>query len=597
MDSMARRCVSQSGPPCRWERDGHVRRLRHPAADDGFTIVESVVALGIIFMVLTGLLGTLGSATKGIVTARQRNAAVGLANQVLETARASSYATVGLNSADTTLTSDSAIVSGTYDPDGAGSIAAEPLVYASPSNQSPWLLHKFPTTVSGTVYQTYVYVTMVTPSGSDPYKRVTAIVDWSGSGRAQYAATTIAAKVKLSTFVYNASLPADPLLQGIASATGGTISISGNIDNLAIADATLALPQASSNLSSQFIQEASALAESAAADLTGDLTLYASGGNASLITSTHASSAPVKVASTADNDAGTSATDNNSASSSDLGGSLGRTNTVDLVKGASSSLYAKSTARSTTAGAIGDADGLPYSTADAAGPASFTMPYAISALSGSSSIGNIITTGASHVTTVLDRDTAGSQKQLVGTASVDHPATTLFTFTPSVLNLLGLSLLNPFTGFVKIGSTGTLTASANSGQGVAAPALSGGSFDVCVYDTLSNPLGSGTCPAGYKRLSVTPGTAGSLTAAAFVKVLGATVSLSATVTSGTKSVTNILSGSDYQRAEVRLANWLRVVVDISINTSNLHVELDYGQLSARAKYCQPTDAACIQAAL
>jgi hypothetical protein len=450
--------------------------------------------------------------------------------------------------------------------------------------------------VSGTVYQTYVYVTTVTPSGADPYKRVTALVDWSGSGRAQYSGTAIAASVKLSSFIYNASLPADPLLQAIASATGGTISISGTIDNLVVSDTTLALPQASSSLSSQFIQEASALAESAAADLTGDLTLYASGGNASLITSTHASSPPVKVASTADNDAGTSATENSSESSSDLGGSLGRTNTVDILKGASSSLYAKSTARSTAAGAIGDADALPYSTSDAAGPASLTMPYAISALSGSTAIGNVITTGAAHVTTVLDRDTAGTQKQLVGTASVALPATTLFTFAPSVLSLLNLPLLN-FDGFVKIGSTSTLTATANSGQGVGAPSVSGGSFDVCVYDTLSNPLGSGTCPSGYKRLSVTPGTAASMTAAAFVKVLGATVSLSATVTSGTKSVTSTLDGSDYERAEARLSNWFKVVVDVSILTSNLHIELDYGQLSARAKYCQPTDAACIQAAL
>ncbi len=593
MDRMARRCVSRFGPPCRWGRDGRALRLRRPAADEGFTIIESVVALGIIFMMLTGLLGTLGSATKGIVTARQRNSAVGLANQVLETARASAYATVGLNSADATLATDPAIVGGTYDPDGAGSGAAEPLAYASPSNQSPWLLHKFPTVVSGTTYQTYVYVTTVTPSGADPYKRVTALVDWSGSGRAQYAGTAIAASVKLSSFVYNASLPADPLLEAIASATGGTISVSGNIDNLAVADATLALPQASSSVSSQFIQKSSALAESASADLTGDLSLYATGGNASLITSTHASSPPVKVASSADNDAGTSATDNSSASSSDAGGSLGRTNTVDLVKGASSSLYARSTARSTVAGGIGDNDALPYSTSDAAGPASFTMPYTISSLSGSSPIGSVITTGAVHVNTVLDRDNAGSQKQLICSASVEHPVTTLFAFDSSVLSVLNLPLLNPFSGFVKIGSTGTLTASANSGQGVAAPAVSGGSFDVCVYDTLSNPLGSGTCPSGYKRLSVTPGTAASMTAAAFVKVLGATVSLSATVTSGTKSVTSTVDGSAYERADASLVNWFKVVIDVSILTSNIHVELDYGQLSARAKYCEPTDAACI----
>ncbi|MDQ1374912.1 MAG: hypothetical protein QOJ09_2250 [Actinomycetota bacterium] len=573
-----------------WGRADHGTRPHHPGADAGFTIVESMVALALIFMVLVGLLGTLTSASKGIITAKQRNVAVGLANQVLETARASSYPVVGLSSTDSTIASDTAITAGSY--------SGSPIVYASPSNQSPWPAHQFSTTVTNAAYVTKVYVTLVSPSGADPYKRVTAIVDWSASGRAQYGATAVPASVKIESYIYNASLPADPLLQGLTSATGGTISISGTVDNLAVTDATLALPQASSDLSSQFVQEANALAQSAGTDVTGGLSLYASGANASLITSLHASSPPVRVSSSADNDAGTSPGDDSSASSSDAGGSIGRNNTLDLLKGASSSLYAKSTARSTTVGGIGDYDSLPYSTSDATGPASFSMPYYVSALNGSTALGNVISTGATHANTVLDRDNSGSQKTLLGSATIDHPATTLFTFTPTVLNSLGLGLLNPFTGFVKIASTGAVAASANSGQGVAAPSVTGGAFDVCVYDTLSNPLASGSCGAGYKRLSVTPGTAGSLTASASLRVLGATVGLTATVTSGTKSVTSTLSGSDYQRSEATLVNWFKVVVDFSLTGgTNLHVELDYGQLTARAKYCLPTDAACIQAAL
>jgi type II secretory pathway pseudopilin PulG len=587
---MALRYVSRTGPVRGWGRPGHGARVRHPGAEDGFTIVESVVALALIFMVLVGLLGTLASASKGIVTARQRNQATGLADQVLETARASSYAVVGLNSADATIATDTAISGGNYD--GA------PIAYASPSNQSPWPSHIFTTTVAGTAYVTKVYVTTISVVGSDPYKKVTTIVDWSGSGRAQYGTAKIAASVKLSSYVYNASLPADPLLQALASATGGTISVSGTVDNLSVTDATIDLPQASSRVSSQFIQEAEALAESAGADLTGDLDLFVSGANASLTTSLHATSPPVKVSTKADNDAGTAPSDNDSASSSDAGGSLGRTNTFSLVKGASSSLYAKSTARSTTAGAIGDNDQLPYATSDAAGPASFTMPYMVSSLNGSTAIGNVVTTGVSHVSTVLDRDNVGTQKQLLGTATVEHPATTLFTFTPTVLSLLGLPLTNPFSGFVKIGSTGAVTATANAGEGVAGPAVTSGSFEVCVYDTLTNPLASGTCGAGYRRLAINPGTAASLSASAVVRVLGATVTLSATVTSGTKSVTSTLDGTAYERADASLVNWFKVAVDLTISTgTSLHVELDYGQLSARAKYCQPTDAACIQATL
>jgi type II secretory pathway pseudopilin PulG len=560
-------------------------------------VLESVVALAIIFLVLVGLLGTLASASKGIVTARQRNIAIGLANQVIETARAVSYDTIGLSTADTSIGTDAAIVSGQFE--------AAPITYASPSSSSPWPNHLLPQTVGGTVYLTKVYVTLITPSGAnagDPYKKVTVLVDWSGSGRAQYATTAIAASVKLSSLVFPTQLPADPLLQGLAAATGGSISISGTVDNLAISEATVGLPRANSELSSQFVKTASADAQSASVDLTGNLNLYASGANASLITSTHASSPPVKVASAADNDAGTSAPDNSSASSSDAGGSIGRSNTLDLLKGASSSLYAKSTARATSAAGIGDDDLLPYTTSNGAGPASVTMPFYVSPLTGSTATGSVLTSGVTNVTTVIDRDDSGSSKTVLGQASVAHPATSLLTFANTPLNLLGLPLTNPFTGFVKIGSTGTVTASANAGPGVAGPSVTtGGAFDVCVYDTLSNPLGSGTCPAGYKRLSVTPGTAGSLTAHASLQLLGASVSLDATVTSGTPSVTSTLSGSDYQKAEASLVNWLKVVVDLSISTgTTLHVELDYGQITARSKYCNPTNtafASCVQAAL
>jgi type II secretory pathway pseudopilin PulG len=569
--------------------------LRHPGADDGFTIVESMVALSIIFTVMLGLLGTLVSASRGIVTSRQRSVATGLANQVLETARGTSYALVGLNSADSTLASDSAVVSGQYNPGGG----LEPLAFASPSSSSPWPAHQFTQTVSGTSYVTKVYVTTVTPTSGtgDPYRRVTVSIDWTGSQRVQYSAAGVTASLKLSSFVFNAQLPADPLFQGLVTGSGGSLTISGTIDNLAITEATFTLPTANGDLSAQLVKSANGLAQSASTLLTGNLALSASGANAS-VSGLTAQSPSVKVTSSADNDAGTSAATDSSTSSSDAGGTISRSNTIDVIKGASSSLSSKSTAISTSSGAIGDGDLLPHTTSDATGPASISMPYVVSSLTGGSSLGSVITMGASHENVVIDRDDSGTQKAMTATASVDHPVATLFSFVPSVLSFLNLPLLTPYTGFVKIGSTGTVTATANVGQGVATPSITGGSFDVCIFDTLSNPLASGSCGAGYKRLAVTPGTAGSASAHASLMVLGASVSLDATVTSGVKSVTSTLNGSEYERAEATLVNWFKVAVDLSISTgTNLHVELDYGQITARAKYCLPTDAQCIQSAL
>jgi hypothetical protein len=98
---------------------------------------------------------------------------------------------------------------------------------------------------------------------------------------------------------------------------------------------------------------------------------------------------------------------------------------------------------------------------------------------------------------------------------------------------------------------------------------------------------------------VTPGNAGSLTTSASLLINGVGTSMSATVTSGTKSVPSpTLSGSDIERAEASLQNWLRVTATLTISGgTNVTTELTYGSIEARAKYCLPTDTSCIEAAL
>lgn len=76
----------------------------------GFTIVESLIALGLVFGVMVGLLATLNTGVRGIVTGRQRSVAVSIANEVMETARGRSHADVGHDlDSDPTLVTDTAI--------------------------------------------------------------------------------------------------------------------------------------------------------------------------------------------------------------------------------------------------------------------------------------------------------------------------------------------------------------------------------------------------------------------------------------------------------------------------------------------------------
>jgi hypothetical protein len=550
-----------------------------------------MVALVLIFGVLLGLLHTVVTASKGIVTSRQRNVAVGLANQVIEEARATSYALVGLNTStgDPSIGTDTAIVSGQYD--------GKPLAFASPAASSPWSPHETSQVINNTTYITKVYVTTITPAtgSGEAYKRVTAVIDWTGATSQYGTGSAIKSQVKLESYIYNAQLPADPLLRGLATASGGFFSISGEVDHFDF-DATFALPRTNSDLSSQLIRSATGLAQSSSADITGDLGLTASGTGVASGLSGNVPS--VKVSSSADNDAGTNFPLDSEASSSDAGGSIGRANTVTMIKGASSSLYSKSTAKSTSL-TNGDNDNLPHTVSDATGPASFTMPFALGEVLGTTSVGDLLTTGATHANTVIDRDDSGSNKTIRSQSTVAHPATTVLSLVSSGLTILAASGL-PFSGLVKVGATGDVVATANAGAGAANPSITGGSFEVCLFDTVSPPLfPQGTCPLGYERLVVVPGTAGSLSTSASLLLNGQGLSLTASVTSGTKSVPSpTISGADIERAEAALLNWLRVNVTLSIGgDTSLTLELNYGSLEARSKYCLPDDVACIKADL
>jgi hypothetical protein len=248
---------------------------------------------------------------------------------------------------------------------------------------------------------------------------------------------------------------------------------------------------------------------------------------------------------------------------------------------------------------LGDNDTLPYTTSDATGPASFTMPFALAEVLGSANVGGLLTTGATHVNTVIDRDDAGSNKTVQSQSTVAHPATTVLSLISSGLTVIPASGL-PFSGLVRVGATGDVVATANAGTGAANPSITGGSFEVCLFDTVSPPLVSqGSCPVGYERLVVTPGTAGSLNTSASLLVNGEGLTMTAAATSGTKSVPSpTMSGADIERAEATLLNWLRVTVTMSIGgDTSLTMELNYGSLEARSKYCLPTDVACIDAKL
>jgi type II secretory pathway pseudopilin PulG len=195
--------------------------------DAGFSIVESLIALGLVFGVMVGLLATVNIGVRGIITGRQRSVAISIANEVMETARNRSYADVGHDlDSDPTLAGDPTL-QGTVpnlvftdlspEPNEplVGSVVDAGEDAGDHTNELfPFSPHRWTTQREATTYTTSVYVTRVVPvlpATGDPYRRLTVIVTWDRS----LHAAGIPASVRLSSFLFNAIQPPDPLFVGL----------------------------------------------------------------------------------------------------------------------------------------------------------------------------------------------------------------------------------------------------------------------------------------------------------------------------------------------------------------------------------------------
>lgn len=560
------------------------RRRAHPG-QAGFTIVESLVALGLVFGVLVGLLATLNTGVRGIVTGRQRSVAVSIANEVMETARSRSYADVGHDlDSDPTLATDPAI-GGTV-PNlfyaGLSPVPAEPLVGSaidagsaagSTSNPLfPFSPHRWQTTREATTYTAFVYVTRVTPASGDPYRRLTVVVTWDRS----LHSSAIPAEVRLSSYLFNAIQPPDPLFTGLAEADAGNVTVTGTLSGTDLSDARLWLPFAHGEIDSRFVRRAAGFAGTARS-----LTNLRSGSVSGCTVSNGGLSAEctgAKAETASDNDAATAPPDHNAVGPiNDPGGSLsaGGKLTSSLGAGTARSL---STARSCWlcyGTGVDDDDRLPYQWEQATGPESLSMPFSAGPVGGS-----LLTAAAACstcATVTLDRDDVSGASRLLTAAAAAHPAL-------DVVTLQGAP--SGYAGMVRVGATSVST-SATSGPGALAPSFTAAPVSVSVYDTtIATP--------GYRILSITPGTPSETTSHAEMVAGGAQVVMEATVRSGPAVTLSTPTGGALTEAQASLSNWLLidvhvVITDAAGTLADLTVSLDYGRVTTRATY-QPAPA-------
>lgn len=213
------------------------------AAEDGFGIIELLVALSIIFIGVVALTYTTSVALVDTAYARQRQAANGLAGKAMEQLRAIPFSTLaaGLSTSDPKLAGDPAVagctVGGTtysYCYDG------KPMPTTSSTSVGPIDPHIHSVVIGPTTYKVAVYVTYNSTGSSGPGSSTAAydayvVVSWTGAARQGVAPSVTTTSVFYSPVGCSGSVthplagPCIPYLYGTADATGGQVSVSGSV--------------------------------------------------------------------------------------------------------------------------------------------------------------------------------------------------------------------------------------------------------------------------------------------------------------------------------------------------------------------------------
>ena len=234
-------------------------------SEAGFTLIEVIVAAGIMLTVLLALAYTTTVALSYTSFSRQRQGASGLMNQAMEQVAALPFTTLESGLDNTDLTNSVNPGSASYDPDihttGCGGASGycyggEPIPHgnivgtgqpacSSTSLPHPLVPHSCTTTVGPTSYTVRVYVTNYVPPGgaldltSHTY-RVTVVVSWAHSQvRGAFSKETtqkifFSSTGCLSSGTHPFAAPCQPFLYATAGVQPGGIQVSGSIGTIAL---------------------------------------------------------------------------------------------------------------------------------------------------------------------------------------------------------------------------------------------------------------------------------------------------------------------------------------------------------------------------
>ena len=250
------------------------RRFRARMEEDrGFTIIETVIAMTVIFASLTALMYTATSGFRYIGLARERQAATGAATRLMEQIHALSVDTITTGMATADLTGDPKIKTPADCGDGEyhfETCAGEVIVHTTGA-PSVVPLNPHTGTLAAPEYVTdFSWATYVTNSdtSNDPY-RLTVIVTWD-EGAVGGAAKFIQVQSLWSSpkgcsataLIHPFAGPCQPYFTGTATASQGSVVFTGTVNGASITNAAPSIfsGQAESRISAEQVSQVQASA-------------------------------------------------------------------------------------------------------------------------------------------------------------------------------------------------------------------------------------------------------------------------------------------------------------------------------------------------
>src|SRR5439155_11816940 len=226
---------------------GFLRRIRvRLAPEGGFTLVELMVALGVILLALLAMAYTATIGFSDIALARQRQGASGLANQTIEQMRALPFDVVkkGLGNTDLSSGSDPNITAC-----GANyCYGGEQIPRGANPNVVPLVPHTQTIVVGPTTYTVRAYVTYYQNVTTNNTFRLTVAVSWPNPARKRVSTTVQSQTIaysgtgRLSTVTHPFAAPCQPFFYANGVADEGRFNVTGTLSGVNLANATLTMP-------------------------------------------------------------------------------------------------------------------------------------------------------------------------------------------------------------------------------------------------------------------------------------------------------------------------------------------------------------------